>query len=398
MTYIYLLIFLLLVLALVFITRPITVFLHELGHAIPAILLTRKKATIYIGSFGDPAKSLKINLGMLIIFFRYNPFAWKLGLCVPAANTISLNKQIIYTLTGPLASLLIGIIAAYYTFAFDLHGFLKLFLIVFIGSALLDLLINLIPNPTPIELYNGNIAYNDGYSLKRLFYSRRFPKEYLEAIDRYHEQHYADAAVLTEKALSYGSGDENIYRLAISAYSLDKNYQKVKELSEVFLLTGKMNSDDLANMALSYSKLGFYDEAIEIYDKSLQQNPGNKYALNNKGYTLNLLKKYEEAIPIFNTAIELDTNFAYSYNNRGLAKIKLGLTEEGLQDIHRSFELDGNNSYCYMNLGIYHFDNREFDEALRLFLKALELDATTHGIDQLINDTRLKLTEMQQKV
>jgi tetratricopeptide (TPR) repeat protein len=385
-------IILLVLIGLVLIARPFTVLFHELGHAIPAILLTKQKVTIYIGSYGDPKKSIKINFGLLTTFFRYNPFAWRLGLCVPSAKSISINRQIIYTLTGPIASLIIATIACYFTFAYDLHGFFKLFLIVFLGSAFFDLLVNLIPNGTPIKLYDGKITYNDGYNLKQLFYYKRLPREYSVAVDLYNEQKYSDAAFLFEKLVS-NTKDENIYRLAISSFLQDKNYIKAKEVSDTFTLTGKMNSDDLSNIALSYSQLGFHDEALKLYDKSLQLNPDNKYSLNNKGYTLNLMDKYEEAITLFDKSIELDPDFAYSYNNRGLAKIKLGQTEKGLQDINRSFEIEPNNSYAYMNMGIYHFDRWEFDEALQKFVKAKELDGSTYMIDKYINETKTEIAK-----
>jgi len=383
---------LLILIGLVLITRPFTVLFHELGHAIPAILLTKQKVTIYIGSYGDPNKSVKLNFGLLTILFRYNPFAWRLGVCVPSAKSISINRQIAYTLTGPIASLIVATIACYFAFAYDLHGFLKLFLIVFLGSAFLDLLVNLIPNGTPIKLYDGGITYNDGYSLKQLFYYKQLPKEYSEAVDLYNEQKYADAAVLFENLVS-DTKDENIYRLAISSYLQDKNYTKAKVISDAFALTGKMNSDDLSNIALSYSQLGFHDQALKHYDKSLQLNPDNKYSLNNKGYTLNLMDKFEEAISLFDKSIELDPNFAYSYNNRGLAKIKLRQTDEGLQDINRSFELDPTNSYVYINMGIYHFDKGEFDNALQNFVKAKELDSSTYMIDKYINETKTEIAQ-----
>lgn len=386
-------IFFLILIGLVLITRPLTVLFHELGHAIPAILLTKQKVSIYIGSHGDPKKSLKVNLGLLCIFFRYNPFAWRLGLCVPSADSISTNKQIVYTVTGPLMSILIGTIACYFTFAYDLHGFLKLFLIVFLGSSFFDLLVNLIPDQTPHTLYDGRVTYNDGYSLKLLFYYKRLPKEFAEATDLFNEQRFADAAILYEKFLSDRSKDENIYRLAILSHLQGKNYNKAKELSEAFALTGKMDSDDLSNFALSYTQLGLFDEAIELYDKSLQQNPDNKHSLNNKAYTLTLVNRFEESIALFDRAIELDTDFPYSYSNRGLSKIKLGQLENGLHDINRAIELDPNNAYGYRNLGIYHFEKGELDEALQLFVKAKELDDTTHQIDELINDLKHQIDQ-----
>jgi len=381
-------IFLLLLVCLVLVTRPLTVFFHELGHAIPAILLTKQKVTIYIGSYGDPKKSIKFNIGIMEVYFRYNPFSWRLGLCIPSAKAISLNRQIIYTVTGPITSLIIAIVACYFAFTYDLHGFLKLFLVVFLGSAFFDLLVNLIPNETPIKLYDGKIAYNDGYSLKQLFYYKRLPKEYMEAAELYNQQRYSEAAILLTRILSSGTEDENIYRLAISCYLQNKNYEKAKDLSEDFIQFDKINSEDLSNAALCYSQLGQHEKAMELYDKSLQQNPDNKYSLNNKGYTLNLLNRYEEAIPLFDKAIELDKKFAYSYNNRGLSKIKIGQQEEGLNDINYSFELDKDNSYGYRNLGIYYFDKGDYSEALRLFTKAKELDSSTHMIDELITETK----------
>ena len=388
-------IFLLILIGFVLIARPFTVLFHELGHAIPAILLTKQKATIYIGSYGDPKKSIKINLGVLSIFFRYNPFAWRLGLCVPSVKTVSINKQIVYTLAGPVASLIIATIACYFTFAYDLHGFLKLFLIVFLGSAFLDLLVNLIPNETPIKLYDGSITYSDGYSLKQLFYYKRLPKEYSEAADLYNEQKFADAAVLFEKLLT-DIKDENIYRLSISSYLQDKNYEKAKKLSEAFALTSKMNSDDLSNIALSYSQLGFHEEALKLYDKSLQLNPDNKYSLNNKGYTLNLMDNFEEGIPSLTKPLSLTKILLIPTTIEVLRKLKLRHKDEGLQDINHSFEIDPNNSYGYRNLGIYHFDKGEFGEALQLFTRQRNLMARHNMTDQPLRDTKNKLTEGRQ--
>ncbi len=387
----YFAIFLLLLVCLVLVTRPMTVFFHEFGHAIPAILLTKQKVSIYIGSHGDPNKSLKLSTRIIEIYFRYNPFSWRLGLCVPSAKSVSVNRQIIYTLAGPFTSLIIAVVACYFTFSYNLHGFLKLFLIVFLGSAFLDLLVNIIPNQTPIKLYDGTITHNDGYNLRRLFYYKRLPKEYAKAVTQYHQQHFNQAAMLFEEILSKGIRDDNIYRCTINAHLQSKNYEKAKQCSEEFALTNTMTSDDLSNMALAYSHLGLHEQAMETYDKSLEMNPDNKYSLNNKGYTLNLLNRFEEAILFFDKAIEIDKGFAYSYNNRGLSKIKMGKEEEGIRDISHSFELDENNSYAYRNLGIYHLDKGQASEALSLFTKAKQLDGSTHMIDELIAESKRKI-------
>jgi hypothetical protein len=78
------------------ITRPFTVLFHELGYAIPIILMTREDATIYVGSYGDKRHSINLCLGSLNIWIRYNPFGWRGGLCeTPVANMQAIRDDLI---------------------------------------------------------------------------------------------------------------------------------------------------------------------------------------------------------------------------------------------------------------------------------------------------------------
>jgi len=368
------------------ITRSFTVLLHELGHAIPAIIMTRQPVSIYIGSYGDPKKSLYFRIGLLNVWFRFNPFSWRLGVCIPSAKHISINTQIIYTLTGPLTSFLFAVIFSYLAFAFELHESIKFILIIFLCSSLYDMFINLTPRTTPIMLHNGTLTYNDGYLLKQLFFYKSLPKEYEVAVELYNQHKFAEAATTLNDILNNGFKDKVIYRLIINSLFQAKNYEQAKDLIEEFTNLDELNSDDYASTGFMYSQLNQHCEALECYDKSLQLNHINMYSLNNKGFTLNLLNQFNEAILLFDKAIENDNTLAYSYSNRGLAKVKIGQTDSGLKDINRSFQLDGNDPYGYRNLGIYHLDRNEYSKALELFRKAKELDNTTYMIDDLISE------------
>lgn len=374
-----LLAFVLLLLAI----RLLTTLLHEIGHAIPAILLTRKRVSIYIGSYGDPNDSLHLRLGLLDMWLKYNPLNWWYRLCVPSATVVSVNRQIIYTMTGPLASITIASIACYYTFAFDVDR-LKFVMVIFVFSAIYDLLTNLIPRSESIRLSDGTVTYNDGYQLKQLLYYKRLPKEYHQAIELYQQQRYAEAAGMLDHILRHQLKDEHIYQLTLSACLLAKNYPRAKELADDFSRFGTMTSDDLTNAGLAYSWTDDHHQALAFYDRVLVLNPLHKTSLNNKGYTLNVLGRFEEAVGLFDKAIEIDPLYAYSYNNRGLAKIKLGMTQDGLQDIQHSLQLDANNAYAYRNLGIYYLDLGQYAKAHELFVKAKELDPDTHMIDELL--------------
>lgn len=375
-------------LAILLITRPLLTVFHELGHAIPAILMTRERATIFLGSYGDTEKSFRLAIGKLEIWIKYNLFKWKGGLCVPHASNISINKKIIYTLTGPLASLFIGIISCYMAFALDLADSMSFLFFVFLLVSVFDFLKNIIPSNRSIILHDGRIGHNDGTSLMRLFRHKKFPKEYFEAIELYNKKQYKEAAFLFDALLSNGLQDQDNYRWAIYCHLLLKDYSKAKIYFSEFRKQFQMNSEDYSNLGLIYSHYEDHEKAMKFYAKSLKLNPMNSYSLNNKGYTLNILEKYEEAIAFFDKALEIDKSFAYSYNNRGLSKIKLGRIEEGLHDLSLSFELDPYNSYYFRNLGIYHQDKGEYGKALKLFLKSKSLDRCTHNIDLLIAEAK----------
>ena len=367
--------------------RGIVVVLHELGHAIPAIIVTKQKVSIYIGSYGNPNKSINFQIGLLDIWFSRDVLSWKNGLCVPSAKNISINRQIIYILIGPICSTFFAAIFLFFSFSQELNDSYLLFSVIFFAISISDLFANLIPNSKPIELYNGKVTYNDGYSLVKLFRYRKISSQYEEAIDLFNKKEYEKTIDIFDSFLKIKLKDEDIYRLSIFSNIQIKNFEKAKKLfddySESFILT----SDDYSNGGLIYSKLNMNDESLVFYNKSLEMNPKNIYSLNNKGFALTLLERYSEAIPLFDRAIEVDKKFAYSYNNRGLSKIKTGQIKDGLLDIQESIKLDENNSYSYRNLGIYHFDIGEIEKARELFLKAKKLDAETHNIEELIAST-----------
>ena len=368
---------------LIMIARGLIVILHELGHAIPAIISSKKKVSIYIGSYGNEEESLNFKIGLLDIWLSYKNISW-MGLCVPSEKNIAINQQIVYVLSGPLTPAIISSLALYYISLVDVSDACLFFTSIFFLLSIFDLFRNLTPSSTPIKLFNGSTTYNDGYSLRKLFKYRKFNNEFEEAINLYNNKEYQKSAVLFDFLIESNLKDAHIYRIAVSANMQDKNYERAKILFEKSENDFTLTSDDYSNGGLIYSRLDLNEKALELYIKSLELNPDNLYALNNKGFALTVLDKYLEAIPLFDRAIEIDELSAYTYNNRGLAKIKTGQLKEGLHDIEKSMELDENNSYNYRNLGIYHFDIGEIDKARELFLKAKELDPDTYKIDELI--------------
>ena len=377
MPLIFLAIFLLLI-----ITRPFTVLLHELGHAIPVILATKQPATIYVGSYGDQKYSFKLHVGKLDIWFRYNPFKWHGGLCIPEASDISVNKQILYIVSGPLFSLFIAVILCIITFVYDLHGSLKLICLFAAGSTLLDLFGNLAPRQ--IIFKDGVEMYSDGYHILRLWALKQFPARYADAIKKYNKKEYAKAAVQFETFIQQQLVNEDIYRLAATSYLLTGKYEKAFTLFKEFELNYPLDADDYYHFAISCNQLNLEEEKNLYYKKAIEINPEHAFALNNIGYDLNKKREFGKAIVFFDRAIKKEKDFAYAYNNRGHAKIETGQLEEGLRDIQHALLLNKENAYAYRNLGIYYLLKKDHKTALNNFYQAKQMDKDTDMIDELI--------------
>lgn len=161
-----------------FIIRVLTLLVHELGHAIPAIIFTRQPVAIYIGSYGDDDGNIQFNKGLLEINIKRNPLLWRRGLCVMADDDLTLQQRIIQVLAGPLSSFVIGGIAAFIAITFDLHGAIKLVSGIFFLSAAVDLITNLYPRT--IQLNDYSTLDTDGRIAWQLFrswsYERSFRK------------------------------------------------------------------------------------------------------------------------------------------------------------------------------------------------------------------------------
>lgn len=381
------------IIGFVIVTRPITVLLHELGHAVTAILLTRNTVSVYVGSYGDPNGCFHFSLGSHELWLKHNPLKWQFGVCIPKAKEVSVEEQIVFTLAGPLTSFVIAFAACSMALMLDFHAFLKLFLIVFFGSAVLDLILNIIPNKSPIKLYDGRETFNDGYQLKKLFHRKKMASEYERAALLYEQNEYENAALCFESIITNGVVDEIAHRGAISANCLAHKWEEAAKLVDDFLDYDQLQADDYALVGIVYSFTNRPEESLKYYEKSILLNPNNKEAVSNTAFTFIILNRFDEAVPLFDKAIELDSTDAYAYSNRGLAKIKMGMSDDGLRDIMHSLELNEGYSYGLRNLGVYHLDKGEYSKALELFKKAKEQDSTTYQIDELIESAMKYLEE-----
>ncbi|HVU55715.1 MAG TPA: hypothetical protein VHD83_11715 [Puia sp.] len=147
----------------------ITVALHELGHAIPALFITRGEVTIYIGSLGDPYKCFHFSFGRLVFYCKYNPLLWYKGCCFATDYYLSIDQRLLFTAGGPIASLIGTILTWWLLSITENQDFLRVLTGGIFVLSLLVTLGTLIPLVRVRYTASGHPVYNDGYQIFRLF-------------------------------------------------------------------------------------------------------------------------------------------------------------------------------------------------------------------------------------
>jgi tetratricopeptide (TPR) repeat protein len=361
---------------------PFIVLFHEMGHAIPGMLFSRKPTIVFIGSYGNTKHAFKMRLGLLTIWLRYNPFKWSGGCSLIDEVNLTRGQKIVCVLGGPLFSVLMTLLICFIVFLLDMHGAIKLLCVFAAGYALVDLYKNL--KPSSFITPEGKYLQSDGASLKFLLKGDAFHEQYTTAMLALQEEQYGDAASLLDQLINEGHQDERLYKLGISAYITAGHFDHALALHKQMAQHFAIGADEYINLGYIASKQKRHDEAMNYYKIALEFNSMNPGALNNIGYVLNKQQEYNRALWYFDSAIRLDPEFAFAFNNRGFAKIGLGAHEEGLSDIQRSMQLNDRNAYVYRNLGVYYLAVNDKEKALKLLLKAKNMDARTDDIDDYI--------------
>lgn len=373
--------------------RLLTTVIHELGHAIPALLLTKEKVSVYMGSHGNPEKSMQFQIGRLECFFKFNLFYWRGGLCVMHAKEISARTSFIVTIFGPLLSLIVAGITILVMYYNDFNDVTTLILFALTFSCILDFLNNIFPNRDTIQLHDGTITNNDGMQLLMLLKHKKAYRKFQLGSYFLENFEFPEAADTFEEALKYEDNQEVYFRLAIYANLMANNYEKARILQERFTKKFKdlFDANDYGNAGMIYSHFEEYENAIDLYTKALQIDENHLTVLNNRGYVYGLIGKHSEAIEDLDKVIALDENFAFGWNNRGFSKLKLGQLEDGLKDIQKSLKLDTLNGYAYRNIGLYHFYKKDYIKALEFYENALKIDSTVYNIQEYIDEVNLHI-------
>ena len=264
------------IILILFIIRPFTTFIHELGHAIPALFFTQEEVLIYIGSYGDTDKSISLKIGRLAILFRYKITEWQLGVCWHG-RTPKIIQNFLIVLGGPVFSLILGIICYFLIQQNKDHFFYTFLLAALLVSGILDFVINMIPKDHPLELHDGNLVLSDGAQLLYYFKVMNYPDFYFQGLDLLEEHEVEEGVKKLKATIDAGKKDLSLYRLIIDI--LKDQPKKALAFNDQYFREFKLQSPDFIHLGDLYSKVDESSFAIQCYTEAIRLNYKSQGAL-----------------------------------------------------------------------------------------------------------------------
>ena len=160
----------------------------------------------------------------------------------------------------------------------------------------------------------------------------------------------------------------------------NKNYKQAKEIFKNILSEIQKDDTLLRKDAILYytgnceSYLGKHDEAIKVFNRSIEINPENSAALSNKGVALYNLGKHNEAIKSFDRAIIINPECADFWSNKGATLHDLGKHDEALEACKKSIEINPEYAIALYNKGVILYHLGKHDESIKAFNIAIDID------------------------
>lgn len=115
------------------------------------------------------------------------------------------------------------------------------------------------------------------------------------------------------------------------------------------------NLNDFIDSAVYLAEAGNYEEALNAFDKALQIDHQNIFALTSKANTLNRLGKYEEAIAICDKALKIAPKDIWSLLYKATALTNLDKYMEAMKYFDNVIEIDPKNLEAKKNKGRCHY-------------------------------------------
>jgi len=178
-----------------------------------------------------------------------------------------------------------------------------------------------------------------------------------------------DQEEIVELLKKYGAKEGKVLPVTPVPHLASKEKDDNMKLEEYYYIRGNEALVD-----------GRYEDALENFNKSLEQKPDNTASLVGKGTTLYFLGEYDVALSYFDDILNRPSAkdcYKYAYNGKGCVFLKLEEYDAALSCFDNILNIPSAKDYykhAYNGKGCVFLKLEEYERAIEYFDKAISLD------------------------
>jgi len=135
------------------------------------------------------------------------------------------------------------------------------------------------------------------------------------------------------------------------------------------------------NEGKQFKEAGFYDQALECYEKALEElNLETVEIYNQQAEVYCLQGKVEEAITCCHKALTIKPNYAVGYKTLGNVFLVAGKVEEARDSYVKAIEIQPDYAAALANLGSIYAQQQSWEEAISYYQKAIAIQPNFAGV------------------
>nr|MDZ8019099.1 tetratricopeptide repeat protein [Nostoc sp. SerVER01] len=123
----------------------------------------------------------------------------------------------------------------------------------------------------------------------------------------------------------------------------------------------------------TYRLMKRYTEALQDFDRAIELDPKDAWAIALRGQTYQSMEQYTQALQDFDRAIELDPKYAWAIALRGQTYLQLKQYNEALVDFNRAIDLNSENNWYFYNRALTYLVLNQLDKARTDLTLAIKL-------------------------
>lgn len=151
--------------------------------------------------------------------------------------------------------------------------------------------------------------------------------------------------------------------------------EQAKEIFEDILMDDPRNIDALYNLGMCFTGLGHPEKAIKTLEQCIKYKPGYSNAYVAMGFAYSRMKDFENAQKHFFEALKIDPNNSFALRNLGGLFGGIGEIEKSLYYLVKAYEINPSDPNTVYGLGYAYEKMKDFKKADQYYNEVLKMNA-----------------------